>query len=168
KPDNLTSEKRQALVGSTRGRIVTCASYFNTDLLEVKIKVGKMLEEQKSSSDALFEVAFGLLMPGLGKILGTGLAALADSIPTTASTTTYRAAIALLDEKRTKEIFVKATETGQKIAKINLENELKSITGNATYEDFFNKLKTSAAKGFDDIQINLESRSDEELGVLFL
>ena len=168
KPENLDSEKRTALVGGTRGRITTCASYFKTDLLEVKIKVGKMLEEQKASSDALFEIAFGLLMPGLGKILGKGLAALANAIPESASTITYRGALALLDEKRTKELFVKATEIGQKAAKISFDSELKSITGNPTYEEFFTKLNTSAATGFDHIQTNLESKTDEELGVLFL
>jgi hypothetical protein len=165
---DLPTKEREELKRITGNRLDRSASYYNDALLEVKIKVGNMLKEQKAAADAMFELAFGLLMPGLGKLLGRGLAGVATALPPNASTLAYRTAIALLDVNKTKEIFVKATDIGLKISKIDINNQLKSITGDSEYEMFFIALEKSAAIGFDKIDSELSNKSDIELGILYM
>lgn len=167
-PFDLPAAESNELKRLTGNRIDRSASYYNDALLEVKIKVGRMLKAQKAAADAIFELAFGLLMPGLGKLVGRGLANVANNLPVNASTTSYRAAIALLDADRTKDVFVKATDIGHKISKIELNNKLESITGDAEYETFFTALEKSAAVGFDRIDSELANKTDKELGILYM
>ncbi|MBN4077016.1 DUF4157 domain-containing protein [Mariprofundus ferrooxydans] len=164
----LPKKERITLLRITGNRIGRCASYYNDALLEVKIKVGNLLKEQKAAADAMFELAFGLLMPGVGKLLGSGLASVAKTLPASASTASYKMAIAALDENKMKELFVKATDIGLKASKIDINFNLKSITGDAEYETFFIALEKSAAIGFDKIDSGLESKGDNELGVLYM
>ncbi|MEO9871513.1 eCIS core domain-containing protein [Ekhidna sp.] len=164
----LPMSKRSELIRVTGDRIVTCSSYFRTALLEVKVKVANMLKAQKEAASIILEIALGFLMPGIGKLLGKGLAAFAKLLPVSASTTQYRLALALLDDKRTKSLFLKATETGRKLASINAQNQLSSITGDSKYEAFFEVLKKSAAQGFDKLNNNLSIKNNRELGILFL
>jgi ribosomal protein S27E len=165
---SLPTEEKNELKRLTGNRIDRSASYYNDALLEVKIKVGNMIKEQQAAADAMFELAFGLLMPGVGKLIGRGLAGVAATLPASASTASYRAAIALLDANRTKEIFTKATDIGYKVSKISIKSQLKSITGDAEDELFFTALEKSAAEGFDKIDSELSTKSDKELGILYM
>jgi hypothetical protein len=154
----LTETQLSELRSKTRTRIGLAYTAYVSACKDVRESIKAAAKQQAEMMAMVFEIATGLLAPGLAK----GLAGLANTIPVGASATTYRAAMAALNTDVTKELFKSAAKVGGQIMKTNAV----ALAGETDTDAFVRGLERVTQQAFQAISDNLGEKTPAEVGVI--
>jgi hypothetical protein len=154
----LTETQLSELRSKTRTRIALAYTAYVSACKDVRESIKAAAKQQAEMMAMVFEIATGLLAPGLAK----GLAGLANTIPVGASATTYRAAMAALNTDVTKELFKSAAKAGGQIMKTNAV----ALAGETDTDAFVRSLERVTQQAFQAISDNLGEKTPAEVGVI--
>lgn len=154
----LTSPERTEMIRFTGNRIDRAFTAFNTALTEEMRHIREAAQARAEMISMIFGLMLGFMVPGIGR----GIAALANSLPASASVLSHRIGLLALNADRNAAILGAATEVGKNYVKDGATN----VQGVSEVEAFSNELRNLYHAAFDRIDENLPNLTDFELIVM--
>lgn len=122
-------------------------------------KLREIAAEQAEMASLVLDVVLSFATPGLGRMVTS---AISRSVRTGASTAVYRLALGAMD--RSDQIVSATTAVGKDMAK----DAFKAAVARAEEEQFVQALKQRFSVVLDRIHESLQTKTDEELSVLYV
>lgn len=154
----LSDADRTNVIRETGDRMSVAYTQFSTATRRQQAALQAEAADRAATAALFVDVFMGLLAPGIGR----AVAALANRIPVSAPTVAYRAAIALLDSSRNKDIFRQLW----KIPNQSVKSQLSALYGESDLDIFIGGLRSSMANELQEIRGHFNEMTDQELIVL--
>ena len=169
----LPDKDHEKLLDITRGALYSALTAFSVAITEMKVRVKIRLENQKSLAPLFFNIALGILNPGLGRLIGGKLNDIGkkviESYPRVGEWLKER------DPDTIKSIWVNITSPLVKKAVTNSPNEsgqsdlnLIPVSGDVETERFLDDMRNNFMDWRSELDTKLDSKSSGELGIIYL
>jgi hypothetical protein len=160
---SLAKSERAALERVTESRLDRSYTTLVHAIAGVKVEeLKKSLHKSPDLVTTIFQIAIGLAFPPIGRAISE----LANDLPADASNVAYRIALAASDEKKSEEAVRKLYEFGK--SSFESADARREISKDQADQKFLDKITNTYNQGIDQLEKNLSSLTDDELGLVYI